>query len=253
MAASRGTFIQFFDSDDLCAANKIEVQLAAIEATGADIAYGPWVKAKLADAVATCEPFVIQQKPVPGGRPPHRHFVGGWVCLFQACLVRRDLIDRIGGFDARLIPSEDSELFFRMLVSGAKLVHTPETIVVYRLHGANQISGSALDRVRRARDWALFKTIVAERMRADAAKFTALDRWLWAIDAMQADRQVSALLGEPQGPGAMAIGAIGFLDTLRRRVTRKLCGTLMDPVYGEGAMTDRQRALILELGYAARQ
>jgi hypothetical protein len=51
----------------------------------------------------------------------------------------------------------------------------------------------------------------------------------------------------------MAIGAIGFLDTLRRRVTRKLCGTLMDPVYGEGAMTDRQRALILELGYAARQ
>ncbi|MFM8790239.1 MAG: glycosyltransferase family 2 protein, partial [Chthoniobacterales bacterium] len=41
---SRGEFIHFFDSDDIAAPNKHEVQMRALQKTGADIAYGPWVK-----------------------------------------------------------------------------------------------------------------------------------------------------------------------------------------------------------------
>jgi len=43
-AASRREFIHFFDSDDIAAPNKHEVQVRALQASGADIAYGPWVK-----------------------------------------------------------------------------------------------------------------------------------------------------------------------------------------------------------------
>ncbi|MBJ7390883.1 MAG: glycosyltransferase family 2 protein, partial [Chthoniobacterales bacterium] len=43
-AESSGRFIHFFDSDDIAAPNKHEVQVGALQTTGADIAYGPWVK-----------------------------------------------------------------------------------------------------------------------------------------------------------------------------------------------------------------
>jgi len=43
-AESKGEFIHFFDSDDIAAPNKHEVQVRALQESGADIAYGPWVK-----------------------------------------------------------------------------------------------------------------------------------------------------------------------------------------------------------------
>jgi glycosyltransferase involved in cell wall biosynthesis len=48
LAEATGDFIHFFDSDDIAAPNKHEVQLRALLETGADIAYGPWVKGRFA-------------------------------------------------------------------------------------------------------------------------------------------------------------------------------------------------------------
>ena len=48
LAAATGDFIHFFDSDDIAAPNKHEVQLRALLETAADIAYGPWVKGRFA-------------------------------------------------------------------------------------------------------------------------------------------------------------------------------------------------------------
>jgi GT2 family glycosyltransferase len=48
LAEATGEFIHFFDSDDIAAPNKHEVQLRALLETGADIAYGPWVKGRFA-------------------------------------------------------------------------------------------------------------------------------------------------------------------------------------------------------------
>ena len=50
LAESTGEFIHFFDSDDIAAPNKHEVQLEALLRTGADIAYGPWVKGRFMPA-----------------------------------------------------------------------------------------------------------------------------------------------------------------------------------------------------------
>ena len=48
LAEATGEFIHFFDSDDIAAPNKHEVQLKALLESGADIAYGPWVKGRFA-------------------------------------------------------------------------------------------------------------------------------------------------------------------------------------------------------------
>lgn len=44
---ARGEFVHFFDSDDVPALNKHEIQAGALERTGADIAFGPWAKGSI--------------------------------------------------------------------------------------------------------------------------------------------------------------------------------------------------------------
>ena len=46
LTEATGDFIHFFDSDDIAAPNKHEVQLRALLESGVDIAYGPWVKGR---------------------------------------------------------------------------------------------------------------------------------------------------------------------------------------------------------------
>jgi glycosyltransferase involved in cell wall biosynthesis len=69
LAESTGEFVHFFDSDDIAAPNKHEVQLRALLETGADIAYGPWVKGR----------FVEDERPFSGkvGRCFSKPEVGG--------------------------------------------------------------------------------------------------------------------------------------------------------------------------------
>src|SRR5690349_4839929 len=39
---ARGSFIQYLDADDMLAPSKLRAQISALEATGADVAYGGW-------------------------------------------------------------------------------------------------------------------------------------------------------------------------------------------------------------------
>jgi glycosyltransferase involved in cell wall biosynthesis len=109
-AASQGQFIQFFDSDDLCMPNKIEVQLAALLDTDADVAYSPWLQAELRDGLALYREAALQQSALPSNRPPEYFFVRSWVTTFQPCLFRREILQKAGPFSEELKPSEDSEL-----------------------------------------------------------------------------------------------------------------------------------------------
>ena len=54
------------------------------------------------------------------------------------CFVRRELLERLGGFDEgfRLAWREDSDLHFRLLEAGARLVHAPRALVVHPVRPA---------------------------------------------------------------------------------------------------------------------
>lgn len=242
---AKGELIQFFDSDDLPALNKLEVQNRALEASGGDIAYCPWVKARLGGGVAKCEPCVLQQRPLPAGLPPLRIFVRGWVTVLQTCLVRRSLLERAGCYyDTRLMPTEDSEFLFRMLMAGAKLVHTPDTLVVYRLHESNQISGSALDNTRLARDWALYKQIVNERLQTETSRISAFDRAIWAAETAESATEAEVRL-RPAERVAL------FIHRIQRSLWRRMLRPRLPAAYGEGSMSDSQHAMLQALGYDA--
>jgi glycosyltransferase involved in cell wall biosynthesis len=74
LAESTGEFIHFFDSDDIAAPNKHEVQLKALLETGADIAYGAWVKGRFAPPMADSGSLRTEGGELIGNHESHEVF-----------------------------------------------------------------------------------------------------------------------------------------------------------------------------------
>ncbi len=168
LAAATGRYLQFFDSDDLASRNKLAVQVAALENSEADFAYGPWVRTRIAGADLTFEGPVMQGGPLPDWKPMLEWQMGSWCLVFQNCLFRREAIERAGKFRTDLMPTEDSEFLVRILLAGARPVFTGECLVFYRVHESHQITGSGTSAQRRSDDWSHYFDVVgaavAERL-----------------------------------------------------------------------------------------
>ena len=166
-----GEFIHFFDSDDIAAPNKHEVQLKALLETGADIAYGPWVKSRFAPQCKgggkfsrisfqlsgfSAEGPVLQARGLPKGDLVQA-LLTNWSIVPHACLFRRSILEKAGGFPEDIWVGEDQLLFLRCLLAGPKVVHTPETMVYYRLgDDPGKLTGTGPAQKRQARDWGRF-------------------------------------------------------------------------------------------------
>ena len=237
LAEATGEFIHFFDSDDIAAPNKHEVQLQALLETGADIAYGPWCKGRFlpleklkhgkadrlkedlttkihentrkgekqggtqgtcagaafsnpstSELVRDCENIspscfasgpaealdprrstldagpwnfvpegpVLQARGLPKGDLV-RALLTNWSVVSHACLFRRSILEKAGGFPEDIWVGEDQLLFLRCLLAGAKVVHTPETMVFYRLgNDPGKLTATGAAQKRHARDWGRF-------------------------------------------------------------------------------------------------
>ena len=204
-AESKGEFIHFFDSDDIAAPNKHEVQVRTLQESGADIAYGPWVKGRIAvveklqsekaDTLkpATSHPspvtwhfvpegHVLQQKGLPEGDLV-KELLTRWSIVPQACMFRRSIVEKSGGFPDDMFIAEDQLMFLRCLLGGAQVIHTPETIAFYRLGDAGKLTESATASSRRVTDWLLFLQRGALECHAngiDPRRWLGFDRRLWA-------------------------------------------------------------------------
>lgn len=180
-AESTGEFIHFFDSDDIAAPNKHEVQVRALQESGADIAYGPWVKGRIKEHGAwsgekgagskesgvesgeargkrySFEPegHVLQHRGLPQG-DLIKELLTRWSIVPQACTFRRSILEKSGGFPDDMFIAEDQLVFLRCLLAGARVVHTPETLTFYRLGGAGKLTESHEARDKRVQDWLLF-------------------------------------------------------------------------------------------------
>ncbi len=184
LAIATGDYIQFFDSDDLCTPDKIECQVRALEAGGGDIAYGPWIQAWLGDGEARYDGLVYQQGPVT--EAPLDAFLRGWLLFVPCCVIRRSLLDRVGGYPTATRTAEDLELLVRAMVAGARLVHAPGGMVLVRQHPENQISASNDNAAERRQDRArLYDTVDGLLASHPVAASPAARRWWrlsgWAI------------------------------------------------------------------------
>lgn len=193
---STGDFVHFFDSDDVALPNKHEVQLRALQTSGADIAYGPWIKGRFDEGGFTPENHVLQQCGLPEG-DLIKALLTNWSIVPHACLFRRSMVERIGGFPEELYVAEDQLMFLRCLLAGAKVVHSPRTLELYRTNDAGKITATHDSaKARHHREWARFLIKAQDECLAqgiDAASWFGFHRRAWEAER---DLGFSALVDE---------------------------------------------------------
>lgn len=161
-AESRGHYIHFFDSDDIAVPNKHAIQYKQLTETGADIACGPWVKGRIEGRRFSAVNGVYQQRGLPK-KNLTRALLTDWSIVPQACLFKRSVVEKVGGFPEDLKTLEDQLFFLKCLLNNSRVVHTPGTLTLYRDNNTDKLSEGPERKIERCRDWVLFQ------MKAEAA------------------------------------------------------------------------------------
>ncbi len=130
----RGDFVAFLDADDWWEPTALEKLYQALVTSQADIAYCGWQNVGTGIQSA---PYV---PPAYETQDPVDDFVRTCPWPIHAALVRRPLVERLGGFSERRFSAMDYDFWLRALANTRRLVRVPEVLAYYRWHGAGQVS-----------------------------------------------------------------------------------------------------------------
>ena len=255
-----GDYIQFFDSDDLCSLNKLEAQAKSLQCSGADIAYSPWVPVCIESRQVRIEKHVFQQHELPTDVDPLGYFLRGWVSVFQALMFRRSFLQKVGVYRTDLMPAEDSEFLFRMLLQQPEMRFCSDCLVLYRSNTGGQITGSGTSSIRRAQDWHNFMEIVESQLVEHQTQLDSFTRFKFAVRKWKSAQYLSDLTVDDSNRDVgqtvciplyqkLAFQTFDFLEKFESHVRTKAVGAGYPHSYSTDWITPHQLQVIREIGY----
>lgn len=161
-AASAGELVAFHDADDLMTPDKLAVQVAEI----ADPAIG----CVLAEQELLVEdgaelPFWAEGTEVPAVMPARpEEFADEPDVHTMTMLVRREVFERVGGFDEEMRAAEDFDWLLRAAEAGIEFARLPRVLLLRRVHSQSLTQDAAAGRA--GHFLALKKRIERHRARA---------------------------------------------------------------------------------------
>jgi len=128
---AKGEWIQFIDSDDAIAADKIEAQMKYARTAGPDVSaiYSSWRHVYLEDG------NFVPAGPVNTPRYEGKHPL--MFCMYYAslhhgaCLIRRSALERVQGFDETMRSYEDADLLVRLAKATGRFQFAPSSSPYY--------------------------------------------------------------------------------------------------------------------------
>ena len=125
LALARGDLVAFLDDDDLLPPTKLSAQARYLD------------EHPERGCVLGRQEWIVEEgvEPPPLARDPIFGELGG-IQLVTA-MIRRRVLDELGGFDASYRYAEDRDLFIRMREHGVEIAVLPEVVLHKRLHGSN--------------------------------------------------------------------------------------------------------------------
>jgi GT2 family glycosyltransferase len=228
--AARGNWIALLDADDVWFPDKLASAAAAL----ARVPDAAWFFSdgtfQTLDGVLHPSWFSLYAD-VPesyAGRPLAALFDVNFI-LTSSMVIRRELLERLGGFDESMSHAEDVDLWIR-LARHAPAVATARTLLRYQHRPGgltrqteSRLLGSADLFTRLSADPSLPPALRARaRRRAATARYKLAFAWLREGDVARARGELRAAMREPgRVPAALALWGMSLLpgaarDTLRR-------------------------------------
>jgi glycosyltransferase involved in cell wall biosynthesis len=143
-ALSTGEYIQYLDADDYLEPDKIARQVRFLEETQADVVYGDW-RYRI-HLPGNCSSY--HDKPVVSGAQQDilASLLSLWPMNGGAILYRRQVVNKVGGWDETLRAAQDRDFFTSVALSGAKIRYQAGCQFIYRKYGSVTVSSSNLNR-----------------------------------------------------------------------------------------------------------
>ena len=178
LGVAQGDYIQWLDADDELSPNKIERQVAALEAdSSSDIAHCDWEWR-----------FLENGKLVQVLRFPSRQQGDYLLCLLanhwsapHAYLLRRDAAMRLhacGVWGAKTTAGADREYFSMAALIGCRFLYVPGCGVIYNRWSTTQVTGVYSAAKQAPLTAGIFARLRAQAEKEPAARFTPEHRWL---------------------------------------------------------------------------
>ncbi|HET8651946.1 MAG TPA: glycosyltransferase family A protein [Gaiellaceae bacterium] len=124
LAVAKGEFVAFLDDDDVLPPNKLSLQVRHLlehPDTGCVLGRCEWIFEGI-------ESPDLKRDPIFGE-------LGG--IQFVTAMIRRHVLEELGGFDPSYLYAEDRDLFVRMREHGVKIEVLEDVVLHKRLHGSN--------------------------------------------------------------------------------------------------------------------
>jgi glycosyltransferase involved in cell wall biosynthesis len=180
-ALATGRYLQYLDADDLLRSHALKAKFDALESSGTDIAYTDWQKL-IESPTGGFAPGEIFSRTCDEVQPALEIaiFLDFWSPP-AALLYRREIVDRVGGWNMSLPIVQDGRFLFDAVHCGGRLEHVPGIGADYRIEHGN-LSLSKRDPAAFMRDWAedalQVEAIWRREGKLTAARKTALLRRL---------------------------------------------------------------------------
>ena len=137
LRVASGQVFALLDSDDGWAPTFLEAQMRLLD-THADVAI---VSGNAFNRGGAEDGRPARPVPDPRPAPDLITILRDETAVFIMSLFRREVVDRIGGFDERFRTNEDYDFWIRAAFAGFKFLRNPEPLGFYRRH-ANSLSAS---------------------------------------------------------------------------------------------------------------
>ena len=139
-ALATGRYLQYLDADDLLAPDAVATRIAALEASGADVAYSDWQKLReQPDGSFFAGELVARLLTEVDADPEIATFASFWSPP-AALLYTRGIVDKIGGWNSSLPVIQDARFLQDAALAGGRFVHVPGTGAHYREHLGSSLS-----------------------------------------------------------------------------------------------------------------
>ena len=143
LGLAQGPFIARMDADDICLPERFQKEVDYLNAHPECVLVGTRVMLIDPDGAPLWEMEGIE---IEHDQIEKQLLVCGWSIVHPAVMMRRDVVDRIGGYKPEFVPVEDHDLFLRLAEVG-KLANLPEVLFKYRKHSASAVTTLAHRRV----------------------------------------------------------------------------------------------------------